>query len=213
MYRYPIIVFEGIEASGKSTNLEYICRYLKKINKKFVKIREPGGSKNSEILRKLILNKKSNLNPKTDLLLLLASRSENIDKIIKKNYNKKIILIDRYTDSTIAYQHYGMKLNIDIIKKINNFVIEKFNPNLTFLFLVNKRNMKKRLKLRKKTNKYDKFNYKFYDNVQKGFLKIAKRKKNYFIVDSNKKNINEVRSLLKNKINKIIYLLCSFQKI
>ena len=204
MYRYPIIVFEGIEASGKSTNLEYICRYLKKINKKFVKIREPGGSKNSEILRKLILNKKSNLNPKTDLLLLLASRSENIDKIIKKNYKKKIILIDRYTDSTIAYQHYGMKLNIDIIKKINNFVIEKFNPNLTFLFLVNKRNMKKRLKLRKKTNKYDKFNYKFYDNVQKGFLKIAKRKKNYFIVDSNKKNINEVRSLLKNKINKII---------
>ena len=204
MYRYPIIVFEGIEASGKSTNLEYICRYLKKINKKFVKIREPGGSKNSEILRKLILNKKSNLNQKTDLLLLLASRSENIDKIIKKNYKKKIILIDRYTDSTIAYQHYGMKLNIDIIKKINNFVIEKFNPNLTFLFLVNKRNMKKRLKLRKKTNKYDKFNYKFYDNVQKGFLKIAKRKKNYFIVDSNKKNINEVRSLLKNKINKII---------
>ena len=204
MYRYPIIVFEGIEASGKSTNLEYICRYLKKINKKFVKIREPGGSKNSEILRKLILNKKSNLNPKTDLLLLLASRSENIDKIIKKNYKKKIILIDRYTDSTIAYQHYGMKLNNDIIKKINNFVIEKFNPNLTFLFLVNKRNMKKRLKLRKKTNKYDKFNYKFYDNVQKGFLKIAKRKKNYFIVDSNKKNINEVRSLLKNKINKII---------
>ena len=204
MYRYPIIVFEGIEASGKSTNLEYICRYLKKINKKFVKIREPGGSKNSEILRKLILNKKSNLNQKTDLLLLLASRSENIDKIIKKNYKKKIILIDRYTDSTIAYQHYGMKLNNDIIKKINNFVIEKFNPNLTFLFLVNKRNMKKRLKLRKKTNKYDKFNYKFYDNVQKGFLKIAKRKKNYFIVDSNKKNINEVRSLLKNKINKII---------
>ena len=64
--------------------------------------------------------------------------------------------------------------------------------------------MKKRLKLRKKTNKYDKFNYKFYDNVQKGFLKIAKRKKNYFIVDSNKKNINEVRSLLKIKINKII---------
>ena len=204
MYRYPIIVFEGIEASGKSTNLEYICRYLKKINKKFVKIREPGGSKNSEILRKLILNKKSNLNPKTDLLLLLASRSENIDKIIKKNYKKKIILIDRYTDSTIAYQHYGMKLNIDIIKKINNFVIEKFNPNLTFLFLVNNRNMKKRLKLRKKTNKYDKFNYKFYDNVQKGFLKIAKRKKNYFIIDSNKKNINEVRSLLKFKFIKII---------
>ena len=204
MYKYPIIVFEGIEASGKSTNLNYASKYLKKIKIKFIKIREPGGSKYAEIFRKLILNNKSNLNIKTDLLLLLASRSENVDKIIKKNYKKKIILIDRFTDSTLAYQHYGMKININLIKNINNFIIGNLKPDLIFLSLVNKKNMKKRLKLRKKTNKYDKFNYTFYDRVQKGFLKIANAKKKYIILNSNKKNTEETRSLLINKIDKII---------
>ena len=204
MYKYPIIVFEGIEASGKSTNLDSASKYLKKIKRKFIKIREPGGSKYAEKFRKLILNNKSNLNIKTDLLLLLASRSENVDKIIKKNYKKKIILIDRFTDSTLAYQHYGMKININLIKNINNFIIDNLKPDLIFLSLVNKKNMKKRLMLRKKTNKYDKFNYTFYDRVQKGFLKIANGKKKYIILNSNKKNAEEARSLLINKIDKII---------
>ena len=81
MYKYPVIFFEGVEASGKSTNLEIVSKFLKSKNRKFIKIREPGGSKYAEIFRNLILNSKSNLNPKTDLLLLLASRSENVDKV------------------------------------------------------------------------------------------------------------------------------------
>ena len=178
MYKYPVIIFEGIEASGKSTNIKIVANYLKKIKRKFIKIREPGGTKNSEKIRKLILNDKSNLSNKTDLLLLLAGRSENIDKIISKNYKKKIILIDRFTDSTIAYQHYGMKINLNIIRKLNNFVKGDFYPSLTFLSIVNKTNMQKRLKARSKVNKYDKFQYNFYDKVQKGFLNISKNKKN-----------------------------------
>ena len=204
MYKKPIIVFEGIEGSGKSLHINNIANYLKKKGREFIKIREPGGSKYAEIFRKLILNNKSNLNIKTDLLLLLASRSENVDKIIKKNYKKKIILIDRFTDSTLAYQHYGMKINFNLIKNINNFIIGNLKPDLIFLSLVNKKNMKKRLKLRKKTNKYDKFNYTFYDRVQKGFLKIANDKEKYIILNSNKKNTEETRSLLINKIDKII---------
>ena len=127
MFKYPVIIFEGIEASGKTTNIRYVCKYLKKINKKFIKIREPGGSINSEVLRNMILNKKSKLNYKTDLLLILASRSENMEKIIKKNLNKKIILIDRFTDSTLAYQHYGMNINLNLIRKMNNFIIGNNN--------------------------------------------------------------------------------------
>ena len=114
--KYPVIIFEGIEASGKSTNINNFSKYLKQNNYKFIKIREPGGSKVSEKLRKLMLNKNSNLNAKTDLLLVMASRSENIDKILNKHYQKKIILIDRFTDSTIAYQHYGMGINLKTIK-------------------------------------------------------------------------------------------------
>ena len=137
MYKYPVIIFEGIEASGKSTNIANVSKFLKKINRKFIKIREPGGSINSEKIRKLILNKNSNFNIKTDLLLLLASRSENIEKIIKKNYKRKIILIDRFIDSTIAYQHFGMGLKMKIIKIFNNYIIGNFKPNLTFLSIVN----------------------------------------------------------------------------
>ena len=86
MHNYPVIIFEGIETSGKTVQIKNLTNYLKKIKKKFIKIREPGGSNNSETLRKLILKKKSNLNYKTDLLLILASRSENYEKIIKKYY-------------------------------------------------------------------------------------------------------------------------------
>ena len=204
MLKYPVIIFEGIEASGKSTNIQIISNYLKKIKKKFIKIREPGGSKYSEIIRKLILNKESKLNYKTDLLLILASRSENINKIIKKNFRKKIIIIDRFTDSTIAYQHYGMGINLNIIKQMNNFVIDKFKADLTILSVVNNKNMKKRLSLRKNINKYDKFNYSFYEKVQKGFLKIARNNKNYIIIDSNKKNIKENSNIIIENIKKKI---------
>ena len=204
MLKYPVIIFEGIEASGKSTNIQIVSNYLKKIKKKFIKIREPGGSKYSEIIRKLILNKRSKLNFKTDLLLIMASRSENINKIIKKNFRKKIIIIDRFTDSTIAYQHYGMGINLNIIKQMNNFVIDKFKADLTILSIVNNKNMKKRLKLRKNNNKYDKFNYSFYEKVQKGFLKIARNNKNYIIIDSNKKSIKENSNIIIENIKKKI---------
>ena len=204
MLKYPVIIFEGIEASGKSTNIQIVSNYLKKIKKKFIKIREPGGSKYSEIIRNLILNKRSKLNFKTDLLLILASRSENINKIIKKNFRKKIIIIDRFTDSTIAYQHYGMGINLNIIKRMNNFVIDKFKADLTILSVVNNKNMKKRLSLRKNINKYDKFNYSFYEKVQKGFLKIARNNKNYIIINSNKKNIKENSNIIIENIKKKI---------
>ena len=89
MYKKIIIAFEGIEGSGKTLHIKNIANYLKKRKVSFIKLREPGGSKNSEKIRKLILNKKSTFNKKTDLLLYLASRSENIESIINKNYKKK----------------------------------------------------------------------------------------------------------------------------
>jgi dTMP kinase len=204
MYKYPVIVFEGIETSGKSTNLKIISKYLNNINRKFIKIREPGGTIHSEIFRKLILNNKSKLNFKTDLMLIMASRSENIDKIIKNNYGKKIIIIDRFVDSTIAYQHYGMGINLNLINKLNNFLLDRFKPTFTFLSIVNKKNMKIRLNKRFSLNKYDKFDLSFYNKVQKGFLNIAKDKKNYFIIDSNENNIEENSQIIIKKIKKLV---------
>ena len=205
MSKYPILVFEGIEASGKSTSLKKIIKYLKTNKIKYVSFREPGGTNLSEKLRSLMLNKKSALSNKTDLFLLMASRSENIDKILKENYKKKVILIDRFIDSTLAYQHYGMKLDKDLILKMNNFLLGNIRPNFTFLSIVNKKNMLNRLKLRKNKNKYDNFDYNFYNKVQKGFLKIAnKNKSKYLILDTNKDNLKIIENKLINKIDKII---------
>ena len=198
MYKKPIIVFEGIEGTGKTYHINNVANYLKKNKIKFIKIREPGGSKNSEKIRKLILNNKSNFNSNTDLLLYMSSRSENID-LIKKNYEKKIILIDRFIDSTIAYQHYGMKLDLKFINSINKFLLKKIKVNFTFLNIVNKKNLLLRL-----SNRYDKFSFKFYNKVQNGFVKIAKRNlKKYMIINSNI-DIQDNKKIILSKINKLI---------
>ena len=205
MSKNPIIVFEGIETSGKSTSLKKAIKYLKKNKIKYISFREPGGTNFSEKLRQLMLNKKSKLNNKTDLFLLMASRSENFDKILKENYKKKVILIDRFIDSTLAYQHYGMGLDKNLILRMNNFLLGNFKPNFTFLSVVNKKNMLRRLKSRKNKNKYDNFNYDFYNKVQKGFLKIAlKNKSKYLILDSNKDSLKNIENKIINKINKIL---------
>jgi len=202
MSKKPVIVFEGIEGSGKSHHISNVSKYLDKKKIDYIKIREPGGSKNSEKIRKLLLNKNSNFNNNTDLLLMLASRSENIN-LIKKNFRKKIILIDRFTDSTIAYQHYGMGIDIKLINTINNFLLKKIKIDFTFLNIVNKKNLFLRLKKRKSLNRYDKFDMRFYNKVQKGFLKLAFKKKSYKIINSNL-NIKKNENLIIDQINKLI---------
>tara|TARA_B100001057_G_scaffold439950_1_gene473536 strand:- start:2001 stop:2612 length:612 start_codon:yes stop_codon:yes gene_type:complete len=185
MYKKPVIIFEGIEGSGKTHHISKVADYLKKKNIDFIKIREPGGNLGSEKIRKLILSKKSKFNIITDLLLYLAARNENI-QLLKKYYKKKVILIDRFTDSTIAYQHYGFGINIKLINFINNYILKDFKTDYTFLNIVSQKNMRIRLKLRKSLNRYDKFDKKFYQKVQNGFLKIAKKKKKkYEIINSN----------------------------
>ena len=204
MYKKPIIVFEGIEGSGKSLHINHVAAYLKKRDRKYIKIREPGGSRNSEKIRKLILSNKSNFDKITDLLLYLAARNENIVNIIKKNIGKKIILIDRFTDSTLAYQHYGMGIDINFINTINNFLLKNIKVSFTFLNLVSPKNMKLRLKQRKKLNRYDKFKMLFYKKVQSGFIQISnKNKKKYLKINSNL-NISINKKIIIKKINKLI---------
>ena len=203
MSKKLIIVFEGIEGTGKSHHLNNVLKYLKKKKKQFIQIREPGGSNNSEKIRKVILNNKSTFNRYTDLLLYLSARSENIE-LIKKNIGKKIILIDRFTDSTVAYQHYGMGVNLKFIKNINDFLLKDIKVNFTFLNTVNLKNMNLRLRKRKILNRYDKFNNNFYNKVQKGFISILKRNpKKYMKIDSNL-DIKYNEKIILDKINDLI---------
>ena len=203
MSRKPIIVFEGIEGSGKSHHISVVSRYLSKKKINHIKIREPGGNPNSEKIRKLILNNKSSFNQNTDLLLYMAARSENID-IIRKSFNKKIILIDRFTDSTIAYQHYGMGIDLNLIKTLNKYLLQNIKVSFTFLNIVNKKNLQKRLKKRKTLNRYDKFKISFYNRVQKGFIKLSKEQKNKYQLINSNLEIKKNEKLLLSKIDKLI---------
>ena len=202
MSKKPVIVFEGVEGSGKSFHILNVSKYLKKRNIDHIKLREPGGSSNSEKIRKLILNKKSNFNRTTDLLLYLSARNENIDQL-KKFYKKKVILIDRFIHSTLAYQHYGMNLDKKLIIKLNSYLLKKIKVDFTFLHIVNKKNLFQRLNKRKNKNRYDKFNFNFYSKVQKGFLKQSNKKKfivinsDYKIYDNKKKIISKIYKLIK----------------
>jgi len=136
-------------------------------------------------------------------LLYLSARSENIE-LIKKNIGKKIILIDRFSDSTIAYQHYGMGVDLNFIKDINNFLLKDISVDFTFLNTVNQKNMKNRLIKRKNLNRYDKFNTSFYEKVQRGFLKILKKNpKKYLKINSNL-SIDYNEKIILNKINDLI---------
>ena len=203
MSKKPIIVFEGIEGTGKSHHIKNVANHLKLKKIEFIQIREPGGSENSEKIRNLILHKKSTFNIETDLLLYLSARSENME-IIRKNAGKKIILIDRFSDSTIAYQHYGMGINLKFIQNINNHILRNIKIDFTFLNTVSLANMKKRLRLRKKLNRYDKFDSKFYEKVQRGFIKILKKNPKKYIKINSNLNIDLNENIILDKINDLI---------
>ena len=203
MSNKPVIVFEGIEGSGKSFHINSVSHYLKKNKIDHIKIREPGGSVNSEKIRKIILNKNSKFNKNTDLLLYLAARSENMDKL-RKNYKKKIIIIDRFVDSTIAYQHYGLGVDLKLINIINNQLLKNFKISFTFLNTVSPKNMIKRLKMRKSLNRYDKFNKIFYNKVQKGFLKLAQRNKSKYMLVNSNLDIETNKRIILTKIKRLL---------
>ena len=198
----PFIVFEGIEGSGKSIHSKNLVNFLKKKKIPYIYLREPGGTKKAEIIRKLILNKNNKkINILTDTLLYLAARNENFTNNIKPYYKKKVIICDRFIDSTLAYQHYGLGISKNLIQIVNDSILRNVLPDFIFLMKTTPKESIIRLTKRKKLNRYDKFKKSFYSKVQNGFIKIAKKnKKRYMIIDSNN-NIkeNKLKILLKFK--------------
>ena len=206
------IVFEGVEGCGKSYQSKKLLKNLQKKGAKPVLTREPGGTKSAESIRTLILKdyfnngKKEKFDKYTDTLLYLAARNEHKKNKIKPALdNKKIVICDRFTDSTFAYQVYGKKVKKSFIDTIHKTILQGVKPNLTFVLKVSPKTSKNRLKKRKTKNRYDNFAQTFYTKAQKSFLKIAKNKKDYIILNSSKNNFD---------LEKIIFKkVCKFLKI
>ncbi len=200
------IVFEGIEGCGKSYQSKKLLNILKKKKISSILTREPGGTRSAESIRSLILKDYFNkgtsekFDKYTDTLLYLAARNEHVlNKILPALQNKKVVICDRFIDSTFAYQVYGKNVKKSFIDNIHKLILRNVKPNLTFVLKVSSKMSKERLKKRKSKNRYDKFPWTFYNKAQNAFLKLAKNKKNYFILDSLSNNTD-----LEKKIFKIV---------
>ena len=198
------IVFEGVEGCGKSFQSLKLKKILQKKKIKALLTREPGGTRSAESIRNLILKdyfnkgKEEKFDKYTDTLLYLAARNEHIKNKIKPALKKRsIVICDRFVDSTLAYQVYGKKVNRNFIDNIHKFILQGIKPNLVFILKVSLKSSKLRLKKRKTKNRYDNFSDSFYSRAQKSFIKIAKNKKNYFILDSSQNNTNLEKKILK----------------
>ena len=202
------IVFEGIEGCGKSFQSQKLFYKLKKNKIDTILTREPGGTKSSELIRNLILKdyfskkKGEKFDKYTDTLLYLAARNEHvINKIKPALQKKKIVICDRFIDSTLAYQVYGKKVDIKFINNIHKKILGNLKPNLVFVLKVSEKVSRARLKKRKTKNRYDNFAKSFYTKAQRSFIKIAKNKKNYFILESSS-NDNTLQVKIFNIVKK-----------
>jgi dTMP kinase len=201
------ICFEGVEGSGKSTQAKLLYKFIKKkITKKVILTREPGGTLFSEKIRNLMLDKKTNISPLTEFFLLMAARNEHIiNKInfyLKKNF---IIICDRFFYSTLAYQHYLEGMDKKFIFSIQTKIFNKVHPDITFLIDLNKKESKVRINKRaKKTNRFDKLSSYHFNKIRNGFIKISKMYKNKIVLIKGSKSLNEIQNEINTKTLKIL---------
>jgi len=205
------VTFEGIEGSGKSYQSKKLYKNIIKAKIPVILTREPGGSQNAEIIRKVILedyfykNNTEKFNKYTDTLLYLAARNEHIIHKIKPALKRrKIVICDRFIDSTFAYQVFGKGVKKELVNFVHKYILNHIKPDLTFILKVNISKAIKRLKKRKKKNRYDKFSKNFYIKAQNAFINIArKNKKKYFVLD-NSTDSKEVEKIIFNKFMSLL---------
>ena len=205
------ITFEGIEGSGKSYQSLKLYKSIKKKNISVILTREPGGTRSAEKIRKVILDdyfhpdSKEKFDKYTDTLLYLAARNEHIVNKIKPAISeRKIIICDRFIDSTLAYQVYGKGVSKSLVDSVQKYILKSIKPDLTFVLKANISTALHRLKKRKKKNRYDKFSKNFYIKVQNAFMKIAKdNKKRCVVVDTSKDSTDAEKTIFKSFIKKL----------
>ncbi|MBC8436397.1 MAG: dTMP kinase [Candidatus Omnitrophica bacterium] len=171
--RSKFITFEGSEGCGKSTQSRLLYEYLKKQGRRVIYLREPGATKISEKIRKILLDAKNDsMSAECEMLLYMAARAQIIKEIIEPALkNRKIVICDRFLDSTLAYQGYGLGMEINLIKDIGNFVTRRIKPDLTILLDLP---VKKGLHYRRLAkDRIEKRSLEFHARVRQGYLKLA----------------------------------------
>ena len=200
MLNKKFITFEGGEGSGKSTQIKILKKRLSKNQKKIILTREPGGTKEAERIRELLVRGKSTKwSGTTEVLLMSTARKDHVDKVILPNLKKgNWVLCDRFIDSTLAYQGYGRNVGEVLIKQLNKSLINNLKPNLTFLFDIDPKIGLRRSKKRINNElRYENMPLTYHRKIRNAYIDIAKKnKKRIKIIDG---------SLDKNTISEIIW--------
>jgi len=197
------ITFEGIDGSGKTTQLKLARKYLSGKGFDILTLREPGSTPLCERIRKILLNKNLNINAVSELMLYLAARAELVEATIAPSIRAgKIVLCDRFYDSTKAYQGYGRGIDIKLVEKLNRLAVGEYKPNLTFIVDIDYASSLKRRK--KSADRLESESRAFFNRVRKGFLEIARHEKRRIVVLDGRKSIetifDEVRGCLKRRL-------------
>lgn len=199
------IVFEGIDGSGKTTVIKQVIKLLKKIpkyKKHIISTREPGGTNVGEDIRKIILKNYKKIDNITETLLYAASRRQHVIEKIKPNIKNKIILCDRFIDSSFVYQGFIHKLDIKKILQINSIAIENIKPDLTFVLDIDPKISLNRIVKRHQKKYFDLEKINFHQKAREAFLKISKNK-NHILIKANEK-ISKIANIIYQEIMKIL---------
>lgn len=197
------ITLEGVDGAGKTSHIEFIKEYLTNLKLNFIMTREPGGTELGEKLREILLH--DEMTPKTETILMFAARNEHIEKVIRPGLmSGAIVISDRFTDASYAYQSGGKGVEDEEIDVLKDLVQKNLQPDLTFLFDLPVEVSIKRLKKTRKLDKFEKEEKDFHENVRKKYLMIAKNNPKRFSVLNSEKSIDEIQSQIKIKLNELL---------
>lgn len=197
------ITLEGVDGAGKTTHVEFIKKYLTNLNRDFILTREPGGTALGEKLRAILLHEE--MTPNTETILMFAARNEHIDQIIRPGLMKGTIVIsDRFTDATYAYQSGGKGVSNEKIDILKGLVQGDLQPDLTFLFDLPVEVSIRRLNKTRDLDKFEREGKEFHENIRNKYLNLAKLYPERFFVLNSENSIEEIQNQIKIRLDELL---------
>ena len=197
------ITFEGIEGAGKTTTIDMISNFLQENSLDCIVTREPGGTVIGEKIRDILLDNKSKLDDKSELLLMFAARNQHINEVIKPALkDNKWVICDRYIDASLAYQGYGRGIELNTISNLINTYAEDVMPDITFLLDIDVTSAFSRFEKNREKDRFENLNIDFFEKVRLGYIDIAnKNPKRIKVIDA-KKNSESIANEIIGEIKK-----------
>lgn len=188
------ITVEGLDGCGKTTQLNNIADYFEQKGRKVILTREPGGTKLGEKIREILLDvDNTGMNSVAELMLYAAARAQIVSELIVPAVEQgKIVICDRFIDSSIAYQGYGRKLGVEIVEGINSYALQGYKPDITFFFDISPEEIAKRKTLKEKLDRVESEKIDFHNRVYEGYLALAEANSERIIVIDARKSIEEI---------------------